>query len=121
MSIANVISAPVELFVGQFVALLPTRHPDEVGEVERYQMRVLFPRLLGGVVRAANKPLRPRVYSLTTGGDADAVLTAGGTEIPVVVLPLDVFAPAEATAFQVVAMSGRTLSVRGVPEGDISA
>lgn len=120
MIAAGVLSPRVELFVGQFVALLPTCDPDTVTAVEKYQLNVLFPRLMGGAVRASSGQLRPRVYSLTMTGLSEGILTAGGTDIAVRVLPLDVMAPAESTAFQVVAMSGRALRVRGIAEGVVA-
>lgn len=111
---------PVDLFVGQLIALLPKlagTHPDAA---LRRQIRLLFPRADGHPVAAPGKPLRPRTYSLITDGRGGGFLTAGGSEIPVTMLTLDVTTPPEATAFQIVAMAGRALRVRGIAEGDVS-
>lgn len=111
----------VDLFVGQMIALLPHGGHDVADPVQQRLVRILFPRAGGEPVPAPDKPQRPRVYSLITDGKGEGILTAGGTEIAVAVLPLDVKTPPEATAFRITAMSGRALRVRGVAEGAASA
>lgn len=110
----------VELFVGQMIALLPSRALADADAVQRSVLRTLFPRYGGQQVVAAEKR-RPRVYSLILDGEEQGILLAGGTETDVRILPLDVRTPPEATAFRVTAMSGRALRVRGVAEGDAAA
>jgi len=113
---------PVDLFVGQIIALLP--RPVLGGDSDPARARLirgLFPRAGGREVVRPRRPLHPRVYSLILDGRGGGILTVGGTEILVSVLPLDVKTPSEATAFRVTAMAGRALRVRGVAEGDSSA
>ncbi|MBF4562771.1 hypothetical protein ITJ43_11535 [Microbacterium sp. VKM Ac-2870] len=112
---------PVDLFVGQVIALLPARGTDAGDPVRARLMRMLFPRAVGRTVDPPTGPLHPRVYSLITNGRDVGVLTVSGTEIPVRVLPLDVGTPSEATAFRITEMAGRALRVRGVAEGDSAA
>lgn len=111
----------VELFVGQMIALLPQCAGETADPVQQRLLRTLFPRAGGRSVPSPKKPQRPRVYSLITNGRGGGTLAAGGTEIAVRILPLDVRTPPEATAFRVTAMSGRALRVRGVAEGDAAA
>ncbi|WP_454157517.1 hypothetical protein [Microbacterium lacticum] len=110
----------VDLFVGQMIGLLPKLHPDDIDDATRRQLRVLFPRVDGEAAPVVGKARRPRTYSVITNGRGGGVLTVGGTEIPVAILPLDVSTPPEATAFRIVAIAGRAMRVRGVAEGDVS-
>lgn len=111
---------PLELFVGQMIALLPCQSHAESDAVQRSVLRALFPRFGGQPVAVAERR-RPRVYSLILDGEERGILLAGGTETDVRILPLDVQTPSEATAFRITAMSGRALRVRGVAEGDARA
>lgn len=111
----------VELFVGQMIALLPQCTSETADAVQQRLLRTLFPRAGGRFVPSPKKPQRPRVYSLIADGRGGGTLAAGGTEIEVLILPLDVRTPSEATAFRITAMSGRALRVRGVAEGDGTA
>lgn len=108
----------VELFVGQMIALLPKLRGEDFDSAQLLQVRLLFPRTQQGALAAEARPPRPRTYSVITDGRGGGVLTVGGAEIPVAVLPLDVSTPPEATAFRIVAIAGRALRVRGRAEGD---
>lgn len=113
----------VELFLGQMIALLPRLAAAEATDpVLRMQLEKLFLQDAddAGDLASAERVPRPRSYSLITDGRGGGILTVGGTEIDVEVLPLDVHTPAEATAFRVVAIAGRALTVTGVAVGEIT-
>ncbi|MFT4050796.1 MAG: hypothetical protein QM677_00945 [Microbacterium sp.] len=109
-------SEPVDLFVGQMIALTPRMPPPPVDAVLLDHMQRLFPLATRGS-KQSRQQLRPRTYLLMMNRDHDGVLTAGGTEINVTVLPLDVDTPAEATPFRVVAIAGRAIRISGVATG----
>lgn len=109
----------VELFVGQMIALLPKIARGDADPVQQRQLLLLFPHTSGDTITAAGGRGRPRTYSLITNGHGGGDLAAGGTEIPVAILPLDVTTPREATAFRIVAIAGRALRVRGTAQGDL--
>ena len=108
---------PVDLFVGQTIALLPILSDPDPDPDRRYQLQLLFPRAVGQAVTPPRRSPRPRVYSVIWDGRGEGVLTAGGKDIDVTLLLLDVDTPPEATAFLVVAVSGRALRVKGIAEG----
>lgn len=108
---------PVDLFVGQTIALLPILSDPDPDPDRRYQLQLLFPRAVGQTVTPPRRSPRPRVYSVIWDGEGEGVLTAGGKDIDVSLLPLDVDTPPAATAFLVVAVSGRALRVKGIAEG----
>lgn len=109
---------PVELFIGQMIALLPKLHQRDADQVQRMQVQRLFPRLSGAPVPHSTGPRRPRSYSLIINSRGGGTLSVGGTEIPVAIMELDLETPPEATAFRVAAIAGRAVRVRGIAEGD---
>lgn len=110
---------PIDLFVGQTIALLPRAPRSEPDSDLRYQLMRLFPRAMGETVSTPRGPLRPQIYSVIIDGNSNnGVLTIGGVEIPVVMQVLVLDTPAEATAFHVVALSGRAMRIKGVAEGE---
>lgn len=110
---------PVELFVGQMIALLPKEHDPDDPVLRTHQQR-LFPPADAPAPPPEDdeRPPRPRTYSLIVNGRGGGTLTVGGAEIQVAILPLDVDTPPGAAAFRVAAIAGRALNVTGVDEGE---
>ncbi|CAL4858584.1 hypothetical protein [Microbacterium sp. MM2322] len=109
----------IELFVGQMLALFPLRIRGEFPpDVPPPSLRRIFPRSPAPGSRTGSGSRRPhgraRTYSVFVDGPGHGILTVGTYEVEVVILPLDVSTPPQATVFRIAAIRGRTVSLVGV-------
>ncbi|MFI8633266.1 hypothetical protein ACIGEP_11775 [Microbacterium sp. NPDC077663] len=106
----------IELFVGQVVALFPLRMKSgPIPGRPQPTVRRIFPRPPdAGTSADGAVPTRARTYSLFVDAPGHGILSVGEHRIEVVILPLDVSTPRQATVFRISGIVGRTLDVTGV-------
>lgn len=110
--------AVIELFVGQVVALYPLRMKSgPIPGRTPPTVRRVFPRSpdpdASNDAAIPVAPLRPRTYSLFVDGPGHGILSVGQHRVEVVILPLEVSTPRQATVFRVSGIVGRTIDVTG--------
>lgn len=106
----------IELFVGQVIALFPLRMKSgQIPGRPQPTIRRIFPRSPEpGTPVDDGPPMRARTYSLFVDAPGHGILTVGDHRVEVVILPLDVSTPRQATVFRISAIAGRTIDVTGV-------
>jgi hypothetical protein len=108
----------IDLFVGQMLALFPLRIVGAPASGPPPPLRRIFPRspdpaqpIRAGRGRAR---VRARTYSVLADAPGHGILTLGNYQVEVVILPLDVSTPPQATVFRVAAITGRRIEIIGV-------